>query len=955
MTTSRRRRWQQTTRTLEGRIAIIGMAGRFPGAADLGDVLGQPPRRASSRSSFFIGGRAARRRRAARATSATRPTCAAAAPLDDIDQFDAAFFGMSPRDAAVFDPQHRLFLECAWEAFEHAGYVGERIDGAGRRVRVVRAERVHVQERAGQRARRRRRWASGWCATPATTRTSSPRGSPTSSTCTGPSMNVQTACCSTLVAVHLACQSLLSGECDMALAGGAVVAPVQHRGYLYKEGEILSPDGHCRAFDAKSAGTVISSAVGCVRPQAAGRTRSTTATTCSRSFAARPSTTTGGPRSATSPRACGGQARGRRRGAGRRRRRSARRLVRRGPRHRHADRRPDRDRRPHAGVPGGHRRHGSSAPSARSSRTSATPARPPASPRSSRPCWRSSTREIPPSLHYETPNPQADFPNSPFFVNAALRPWEPGPGGTAHRRHHRPRRRRHQRPRHRRGGAAGRRRSGPSAPGPAAHRVGAARPTSARAGRRRSGRPPAGAPRRRLADVAYTLLAGRKAFAVAARRRRRRTPPRPPPRSRLAAKPIDAAPSQARRRRSCSCSPAAARSTPGMGRELYEHEPVYRERRSTPARGRCEPELGSTCGRALFPAGESTSRPPLERPSVALPALFATEYAMARLLQSWGVEPAAMIGHSAGEYAAACLAGVVTHARTAWPSSPCAAGCSRRCRRGRCSACASPRTQLRDLLPAGLEHRRRQRARAVRGLGSRGADRRARSRADGARRRTVARIHIDVAAHSSMLEPILAEFGAFCRTIRFSAPADPVRLEPHRHVDHGRGGDRPGLLGAAPAPAPCASRDGIDAMLADAEPGAPGGRPGPHAGRPGPSGAGQAGGGGARRCATRRRPASDVAFALGAARAGVGGGRRARRRRALRRARRAAGCRCRPIRSSGSATGSSPMPPDTRAGRLRRASCASARDIDDWFSTPSWRRSIAGAGVAEPRPPARSS
>ena len=80
----------------------------------------------------------------------------------------------------------------------------------------------------------------------------------------GPSMNVQTACCSTLVAVHLACQSLLSGECDVALAGGAVVAPVQDRGYLYKEGEILSPDGHCRAFDAKSAGTVIASAVGCV-------------------------------------------------------------------------------------------------------------------------------------------------------------------------------------------------------------------------------------------------------------------------------------------------------------------------------------------------------------------------------------------------------------------------------------------------------------------------------------------------------------------------------------------------------------------------------------------------------------------------------------------------------------------------------------------------------------------
>ena len=69
---------------------------------------------------------------------------------------------------------------------------------------------------------------------------------------TGPSLNVQTACSSSLVAIHLACQSLLNGECDMALAGGSVVLPQQHKGYLYREGEILSPDGHCRAFDEKA-------------------------------------------------------------------------------------------------------------------------------------------------------------------------------------------------------------------------------------------------------------------------------------------------------------------------------------------------------------------------------------------------------------------------------------------------------------------------------------------------------------------------------------------------------------------------------------------------------------------------------------------------------------------------------------------------------------------------------
>ncbi len=81
---------------------------------------------------------------------------------------------------------------------------------------------------------------------------------------TGPSMSVQSACSSSLLAVHAACQSLLSGECDMALAGGSTVYVEQNHGYLYKQGEILSPDGHCRTFDAKAAGTVMASAVGCV-------------------------------------------------------------------------------------------------------------------------------------------------------------------------------------------------------------------------------------------------------------------------------------------------------------------------------------------------------------------------------------------------------------------------------------------------------------------------------------------------------------------------------------------------------------------------------------------------------------------------------------------------------------------------------------------------------------------
>ncbi|MET0325431.1 MAG: polyketide synthase, partial [Ilumatobacteraceae bacterium] len=246
---------------LEGRIAVIGMAGRFPGARDLetfwanlrGGVesirpLTEAELRAAGESLDDI-----------RDPSYVR----AAAPLEDIDQFDAAFFGMSPRDAAVFDPQHRVFLECAWEAFEHAGYVGERIDGAVGVFascglseymfkNVLRNE--HLATSVGEWLVRHTGNDTNFLATRVSYELD----------LHGPSLNVQTACSSTLVAVHLACQSLLSGECDVALAGGSVIAPVQERGYFYKEGEILSPDGHCRAFDAKAAGTVISSAAGCL-------------------------------------------------------------------------------------------------------------------------------------------------------------------------------------------------------------------------------------------------------------------------------------------------------------------------------------------------------------------------------------------------------------------------------------------------------------------------------------------------------------------------------------------------------------------------------------------------------------------------------------------------------------------------------------------------------------------
>ena len=171
--------------------------------------------------------------------------------LCDIDKFVAAFFGMSPREAAVFDPQHRVFLECAWEAFEDAGYVAERFEGPVAGIRGIRQHRVPHAQPFGQPPRS---WShvGAWLVRHTgndpnflATRVSYELD------LNGPSMSVQTACSSSLVAVHMACQSLANGECDMALAGGSTIYPEQNRGYLYKEGEILSPDGHCRAFDAE--------------------------------------------------------------------------------------------------------------------------------------------------------------------------------------------------------------------------------------------------------------------------------------------------------------------------------------------------------------------------------------------------------------------------------------------------------------------------------------------------------------------------------------------------------------------------------------------------------------------------------------------------------------------------------------------------------------------------------
>jgi acyl transferase domain-containing protein/thioesterase domain-containing protein len=225
-------------------IAVVGMAGRFPGAPDIERLwtvlrsarrtisdFEEPPNAAPGSSGHYV---------------ASRGLIAGA------DRFDAAFFGMSPHEAAVTDPQHRLLLECAWHALEDSGHDPGTFDGvigayggvgmntyllelasdpeamasAGDMLTMIGNDKDYALTRVAYKLDLR-----------------------------GPCVTVQTACSTSLVAVHLACLGLISGDCDMALAGGASVS-AKAGGYRFMPGGLFSPDGHCRPFDAHAAGTV---------------------------------------------------------------------------------------------------------------------------------------------------------------------------------------------------------------------------------------------------------------------------------------------------------------------------------------------------------------------------------------------------------------------------------------------------------------------------------------------------------------------------------------------------------------------------------------------------------------------------------------------------------------------------------------------------------------------------
>ncbi|YAF94018.1 MAG: SDR family oxidoreductase [Nodularia sp. CChRGM 3473] len=238
-------------------IAIIGMSCRFPGANNI-DEFWQNLRDGVESISFFDEPELLTS--GIDATLLNHPNYVKAnGVISGIDMFDAAFFNFSAREAEMLDPQHRLLLEHAWEAIEQAGYDTESYTGAigiyaGSEISTYLLHNIYPQlEPQAQFSAILANDKDYLC-----TRVSYKLN------LKGPAVTVQTACSTSLVAIHCACQSLLNGECDMALAGGVSVRTPPKSGYLYQKDMIFSPDGHCRSFDIQAQGTVFGSGVGIV-------------------------------------------------------------------------------------------------------------------------------------------------------------------------------------------------------------------------------------------------------------------------------------------------------------------------------------------------------------------------------------------------------------------------------------------------------------------------------------------------------------------------------------------------------------------------------------------------------------------------------------------------------------------------------------------------------------------
>ncbi len=653
-------------------VAVVGMAGRFPGAQDVERFWSNL--REGVHSITFFSDEELLEAGVDPSLVRNPDYVPAGGVLEGIELFDAGFFGFNPREAEVLDPQHRIFLETAWEALENAGvdpettpravgifagssssdYLTYHVLSRPEIVGAVGAFQVHIGN------------GKDFLVTRASYKLN----------LRGPAINVQTGCSTGLVSVHVACQALLNGECDVALAGGVTVNLGQRQGYLYSPGGVLAPDGHCRAFDERAGGALSGSGIGLVVLKRLDDALADGDTI--RAVVLGSAVNNDGARKVgfTAPSVDGQAA-----------------VI------EEALAVGDVD----PATVGFVEAHGT-----------ATDLGDPIEVAALRQAFGETGRtqfcalgavktnighldaaagtaglikatlalehgEIPPTLHYTAPNPKIDFASSPFFVNTELRPW----ATDGHPR---------------RAGVSSFGIGGTNAhvvleeaPEPEPSR--AARPwhllvvsakttTALEAATDRLAAHLRAHPEQALADVAHTLQVGRRAWehrrVLVARDREDAAAAleaRAPQRVLAATAPEGTRPV-------AFLFPGVGDHYPQMGRGLYETEPVFRAEVD-----RCaeilRPRLGLDLREVLFPgdapaegegvaspgidlramlsrasAGPDAAAERLNETGMAQAALFVTGYALAKQWMAWGVRPEAMIGHSLGEYVAAAVAGV---------------------------------------------------------------------------------------------------------------------------------------------------------------------------------------------------------------------------------------------------------------------------------------------------------
>ncbi|XXX82517.1 amino acid adenylation domain-containing protein [Sorangium sp. So ce134] len=633
----------------ESAIAIIGMAGRFPKARSV-DALWSMLE-AGGEGISFLSPEELRALGVEPELYRSPGFIPAAGVLEDVMCFDAAFFGYSSQEAVLMDPQQRVFLECAWEAMENAGYnplaypkpIGVF---AGCDAPSYWIERVGPPPAAPN--SEHHRIYTGNVTDSLTTRVAYKLG------LRGPAVSVMTACSTSLVAVHLGCQSLLTGESDMVLAGGVGVLSPRRIGYLHEEGSVTSPDGHCRPFDAEASGIVASNGVALVVLKRL-RDALDDGDTIHAVIRGSAVTNDGALKVGYMAPSLEGQIEAIARA--------------------HAASGVSPESIAYVEAHGAGTRLGDSIEVAALSRvfrratdevgfcalgsvkSNLGHLRAAAGVTGLIKAALSLERElIPPTLHFRRPSPEIDLAKSPFFVNAAPRPWK-------------------------RGGAP--RRAAVSAfgiGGTNAHAVLEEAPAPAPSGPSRrlqllvvSAKTRAAlekstdrlaehlrrAPEGSLPDVAFTLQRGRVPFAHR--------------RAVVCADPASGAACLDRRDPARVVTRAAGRRPPevvflfpgagaarvGAGRELYLRERVYRE-----SIDRCADlfrrELSDDFRGRLFAEEQGRGDGEIGPPPLRAAAVFSTEVALAQLLMSWGVRPAALFGHGVGELAAACVAGVLS-------------------------------------------------------------------------------------------------------------------------------------------------------------------------------------------------------------------------------------------------------------------------------------------------------